>query len=363
MIAVARMLSNRRRILAAMIAVSLPLGGCAIRLVPEGAAISAPTRTEGAFVMADGTKLDYRVWRPVDEPRAVILALHGMNDSRDAWEVPGPAFAAAGIEVIAPDQRGFGATTERGYWPGTATLVSDARTMVRLVRASHRTSRVYVMGESMGGAVAICLAASPHPPPIDGTILISPAVWGRGEMNIFERAGLWAMYHTVPGMRLTGSIVKVKASDNREAMRRLSTDPLTLHATRVDAVKGLVDLMDTALASVGRMRGPTLFLYGGKDDLIPKRAAAAAWERLPMGTQTAFYPGAYHLMLRDLDRAAPIDDVIAWIDDPSTPLPSGAVERGKVWLAQRSGEEVPARSVMVARSLDVRKEIPYSKIP
>ena len=341
-------LSTLRRILAACLAAPLLLGGCAARLVPAGAAVTEPARAEGAFVMADGTRLDYRVWRPVGEPRAVILALHGMNDSRDAWEVPGPAFAAAGIEVVAPDQRGFGATADRGYWPGTATLVADARAMVALVRAAHPTSKLYVMGESMGGALAICLVASAHPPPIDGTILVSPAVWGRKEMNVFERAGLWMMDRTVPGLHLTGSIVKVTASDNRAAIRRLSTDPLTLHRTRVDAIKGLVDLMDAALADAPRMRGPTLFMYGGKDDLIPKRAATAAWERLPTGARTAFYPGGYHLMLRDLDRATPIGDVIAWIDDPAAPLPSGAGARGRLWLTHRDKEAAPAHPLLEA---------------
>ncbi|MEO9189357.1 MAG: alpha/beta fold hydrolase [Acetobacteraceae bacterium] len=339
---------SRRRVLAASLMAALLLGGCAVRLVPAGTAIDTPARTEGAFVMEDGTKLDYRLWRPVGEPRAVILALHGMNDSRDAWEVPGPAFAADGIEIISPDQRGFGATAARGYWPGTATLIADARAMVGLVRAAHPESKLYVMGESMGGAVAICLAASADPPPIDGTILVSPAIWGRKEMNIFERASLWLMDRTLPGLRLTGSIVKVTASDNRAAIRRLSTDPLTLHATRVDAIKGLVDLMDTALADAPRMRGPTLFLYGGKDDLIPKRAAAAAWERLPMGARTAFYPDAYHLMLRDLARATPIGDVIAWIDDPAAPLPSGAGARGRLWLTQQGQKEAPAHPLLEA---------------
>ena len=49
---------------------------------------------------------------------AVVLALHGMNDSRDAWEYPAPDFTAAGIAVFSPDLRGFGATTTRALWPG-----------------------------------------------------------------------------------------------------------------------------------------------------------------------------------------------------------------------------------------------------
>ena len=62
---------------------------------------------------------------------AVVLALHGMNDSRDAWEYPAPELAAHGVAVFAPDQRGFGDTAVRGYWPGTQALVDDARAMAR----------------------------------------------------------------------------------------------------------------------------------------------------------------------------------------------------------------------------------------
>jgi alpha-beta hydrolase superfamily lysophospholipase len=325
---------TRRRLAAALLAVPLLLGGCVASPISRTWGVPGPV--EGSFVMSDGTRLGYRVWGPSGPPRAIILALHGMNDSRDAWEVPGPAFAAAGIEMIAPDQRGFGATAERGLWPGTSVLVADARTMVARIRADHPRAKLYVMGESMGGAVAICLAASAPPVPIDGTILVAPAVWGRGEMNLFERAGLWLMYHVVPEMRVTGSIVRVTASDNREAIRRLSTDPLTLHDTRWDSVKGLVDLMDAAQADIGLMRGPVLFLYGGKDDLIPKRAAIAAWRKLPPGMRAAYYPTDYHLMLRDLGRAVPIEDVIAWIDDPAAPLPSGAAHAARVWLRDSS---------------------------
>jgi acylglycerol lipase len=311
------------------------LAGCVPHLVPEGPVIEASEETAHSFVMPDGTVLHYRVWEPAGKPKAIVLALHGMNDSRDAWEFPADAFTAAGIEIVSPDQRGFGATKQRGYWAGTTTLVGDARRMALLVHEAHPHTRLILMGESMGGAVLMCLAASPDPPPVAGYVLVSPAVWGRSEMNLFERVGLWVASTAAPGMTATGAIAHIKASDNRAALERLSTDPLTIHHTRFDAMAGLVNLMGTALAAAPRVDEPALFLYGGKDELIPKRAMAAAWRALPPGERIAYYPGAYHLMLRDIGREVPIGDVISWIFDPSAPLPSGADRAAAAWLARQ----------------------------
>ncbi len=322
-----------RRRLAALILLLPLLGGCVARFAPEGPIVEAPAERANAFIMPDGTRLPYRIWKPAGPPLAIVLALHGMNDSRDAWEVPAAAFTGAGIEIIAPDQRGFGATAARGYWPGTATLVSDARTMALLVHAQNPHAKLIMMGESMGAAVLICLAASPDPPPVDGYVLVSPAVWGRSQMNLFERVGLWLMATTLPGFTATGEFLHIEASNNLAAIERLSADPLTIHHTRFDTVKGLVDLMSTALADAPYMRRPVLFLYGGKDELIPKHAARAAWRALPPGARIAYYPQDYHLMLRDIGRAVPIDDILTWIANPAAPLPSGAGETARTWLA------------------------------
>jgi acylglycerol lipase len=269
-----------------------------------------------------------------------VLALHGMNDSRDAWEYPAPALAAGGLAVFAPDLRGFGATASRGLWPGTDGFTADIRVMVRLLRARYPHTRLILMAESMGAAALMVLATEPNPPNVDGYVLIAPAVWGRQEMNFFMRASLWLADHTFPGMALTGrGFVKVTASDNREALIRLSTDPLTIHATRIDAIKGLVDLMGQALGSAPQFNAPALFLYGGHDELVPPRATAATWRALPEGQVQAFYPNGYHLLLRDKDRAEPIGDILAWIRDPHAPLPSGADARAATWLAQQDARD------------------------
>jgi alpha-beta hydrolase superfamily lysophospholipase len=191
----------------------------------------------------------------------------------------------------------------------------------------------------MGAAAMMVLATQPDPPPVDGYVLIAPAVWARSKMNLAMRAALWLADHTFPGLTLTGGgFVHVTASDNRQALVRLSTDPLTIQATRVDAIKGLVDLMDQAAAAAPRFHAPALFLYGGHDELVPARATAATWRALPPGPVRAFYPGGYHLLLRDKDRSVPIGDVLAWMRDPEAHLPSGADRAAAVWLAGQDDE-------------------------
>ncbi len=310
-------MSSTSRFLIVWVAMLLVLAGCTEHLAPPGPRIMQPAVADGAFVMPDGARLPYRTWLPEGAPKAVVLALHGMNDSRDAWDYPGPDFAKAGLAVFAPDQRGFGATEARGFWPGTKGLVDDVRTMTALLRARYPSVRLILMGESMGAAVLMVAATSPRPPVADGYVLIAPAVWGRSKMNPFMRAALWTAGKLTPGWRMTGrGFVKIRASDNIEALRRLSKNPLTIHGTRVDAIRGLVDLMDEALAAAPRFAAPTLFLYGGHDQLIPGRATEAIWGALPAGAVRAFYPSGYHLLLRDLGRSVPIGDIATWVEHP-----------------------------------------------
>lgn len=315
--------------------IGLTLGGCVAGSPEFGQASPPKPREDGVFVMRDGARLPFRTWLPAGTPERVVLALHGMNDSRDAWEVSAPTLTKAGFAIYGPDQRGFGESAERGRWAGTATMVADAAEMARQVAARHPGIPLVLLGESMGGAVLMCLATSALSPPGARYVLAAPAVWGRATMNVFLRTTLWAASTIMPGMALGPGPMRVTASDNHDAIIRLSRDPLTIHATRVDAVRGLVDLEDAALAAAPHFTADGLFLYGGRDELVPKAATVATWRALPRGgARTAFYPEDFHLLLRDLDRARILADVIAWVRTPAAPLPSGADRAAAVWLTE-----------------------------
>ena len=324
------------------LALVLLLAGCAS--LPSYNTVLPPLapsmlQADDSFAMADGAHFPVRTWLPATmstgdaAPRAVVLALHGFNDSRDAWELPGPAFAAAGIAVFAPDQRGFGAAPRRGFWPGEAALVSDAAAMLRILHARYPGVPVYAMGESMGGAVLMALAASGQAPAVDGWILLTPAVWGRTQMGAVLSSGLWLVASVAPGLSVTGAEVPIRVipSDNRDALLRLARDPLTIRRTRFDALRGLTDLMDVAQAGAAHLPAHTLALYGERDTLVPPEAAGRAWEAMPPGVRRGLYRSGYHLLMRDRARGSVINDVIAWISAPDAWLPSGADVAAASW--------------------------------
>ncbi len=335
----ARVLLAPRFLMAALLA--LGLGACANRLPPygtPGTPLALHPVPDEVFTLADGTRLPASVWLPATgtPPRAVILALHGFNDSRDQWALPAPVFASAGIAVYAPDQRGFGDTAARETWPGTAQLVDDAAAMARDLRRRYPATPLYVMGESMGGAIALDLAARPDGPPITGTIMLSPAVWGRAEEGFVLSSALALANGVAPGYRITAGDVpiRVSASDNRAALLALVHDPLTIRTTQVSVLNGLVNLMDSAQSAAPAVHGRTLIAYGAHDALVPASAMAVAWAHLPPSTRRAVYPNGYHLLMRDLDRHAVIEDVIAWIDHPDALLPSGADIAAAAWASR-----------------------------
>src|SRR5690625_4363761 len=154
----------------------ITVAGCSTSAPQESRAFSpqTPSLLADRALMDDGYELPLRYWLPDTEPVAIVLALHGFNDYHNAFAAVGPLLAAQRIQTYAYDQRGFGATAHRGTWAGTERLVEDARTMVDLLRQKHPHLPLYLLGESMGGAVSITTVTASDGQLVDGVILVAP---------------------------------------------------------------------------------------------------------------------------------------------------------------------------------------------
>jgi alpha-beta hydrolase superfamily lysophospholipase len=300
-----------------VLAALLALTACAGLPPPEGAVAVTPQVGQSFFITHDGIRLPLRHWDAEGKPRAILIALHGMNDYSNAFDGAARAWSKQGIATYAYDQRGFGEGPNPGSWPGSETLRQDFRDFAAALKRQYPATPLFALGESMGGAVLLtALADAPDDlPKLDGVILESPAVWSRSDMPFSYRAVLFLADHFLPGMTLTGNGLHIVVSDNIPMLRALAADPYVIKGTRVAAVAGLVDLMDEAHQAAFHLSHPPplLFLYGEKDQIIPRKPTEEVVAALAGKAAIKAYPRGYHMLLRDLDGAAVTKDVADWI--------------------------------------------------
>lgn len=305
---------------------------------PPGAKVSNAFFNDHFFHTEDGALLPLRQWLPESTPKAVLVALHGFNDYSNFFARPGAYFKTQGIACFAYDQRGFGGAPKRGSWAGIPAYTNDLRVLVHLLRQRYPGLPIYLLGESMGGAI-IMSAMREGVSGVDGIILAAPALWARKTMPWYQTSLLWTLAHTFPRLTLTGQSVGVKASDNVEMLKELGRDPLVIKKTRVETIYGLVDLMDAAFNSAENLDVNSLLLYGENDQLIPKKPTYEFLQRfLNCSSQkktVAFYREGYHMLLRDLQAMVAWKDIDAWINRQETGLPSGADRRSHDVLTQK----------------------------
>lgn len=98
---------------------------------------------------------------PGEHPAPTVVFIHGLlTDSLASYYFTlGPAFAAAGVEVIMYDLRGHGRTDRPATGYHLERYVEDLRA---LLDALDVTEPVHLVGNSFGGSIAFGLAAT-HP--------------------------------------------------------------------------------------------------------------------------------------------------------------------------------------------------------
>ena len=166
--------TNRFRRLIAPVVVAASIGGCAALEVKERELVFRPTREAAGWFSGipdtvqelyltvgapDARERVHAWWWPANDPRApVVLYLHGVR-----WNLTGQfnrisQLRRFGFSVFAIDYRGFGRSD--GDLPSEASVYEDARAGWQwLVEREPDASRRYIYGHTLGGAVAIDLAA------------------------------------------------------------------------------------------------------------------------------------------------------------------------------------------------------------
>lgn len=269
-------------------------------------------------------------WPAQAPEKGVIVALHSFGDHSVAFDDSAPKLAAAGYAVYAYDQAGFGHRDLNGRWAGEHRLVSDAARAVALVARRHPGKPLYLLGESLGGAVAM-LAVTRHPElPVRGLILAAPAVREGIRLRYGWNLLITSAATVAPGYRLTVNRPADDPTLTPAAARRLHSDPLVMRKVRVDTYWGLIKLADSASDEAPEIDRPTLLLYGGEDHSVPAVSIHRLREHLKDEVVYHFYPDEPHLLLQGRHWQKVTGDMIRWLNRETAAKPLAGATAGGV---------------------------------
>ncbi|MGS1105331.1 alpha/beta hydrolase [Achromobacter anxifer] len=171
------------------------------------------------LTLAGGDKVRAWYWQSPKAGAPTVLYLHGAR-----WNLNGSAFriegwTRMGYSVLAIDYRGFGASTPR--LPSEDSALEDAMAgLTELARIQPDPARRFIYGHSLGGAIAIDLAARPDQPAFAG-LIVESSFTSIGAMLATLRWG------KVPG----ASLLVTQPFASVEKLARMRTPMLFMHGT------------------------------------------------------------------------------------------------------------------------------------
>ena len=275
--------------------------------------VQAPALHPDHVITGDGFRLPLARWQPGDAPRAIVLGVHSYGDYRQSFARIGAWLAERGVALLAYDQRGFGETGSRGRWPGALTLIQDLADVIEALRAGEPGPPLVVLGESMGGSIALAGLGSGKVEGVDRLILAAPGVRGSDVPlqqlhDLALRLGVLALPWLAIELRRGG-----RPWLTPEESERLADDPLILRELSIGTYDGLIELASLASLSPGSELPPALVLYGGLDRTIARGAINELVERLGDRGTFRLYSERHHLLLHETGAEELFAECLAWL--------------------------------------------------
>lgn len=261
----------------------------------------------------DDYRLPYRLWLP-KAPRAAILLLHGVCDYTGAFDAIGPVFATQDYAVLAIDQRGFGQTRTRGKWAGARRLARDIGDAAGFLKRRVPGAPVFVVGESMGAALAILARTRGHLDGVSGMTLVAP-----GALSCTMRRfafGLAIRALQAFGARADLFVERINCDDlSADAAIRLLADPMVLRRISPVLMGGLLRLGERVYDAAPLVDIPTLTLVGSREDVSPLHCIRSLKQRFNGDATLLEFENGPHLLLHWRERDRVLKAISDWIEE------------------------------------------------
>lgn len=234
-----------------------------------------------------------------DGGEAAVLGLHGFTGTPSEFRYLTPRLAEAGFTVCVPRLPGHG-TNHKDFlssgWQDWLRAALDAYLELR-----SRFRPVHIVGLSMGGVLALILAARLQP---ERLVLAAPALEFHDQRYV-SFSFLLKLF-----------IRRVRQAETKEyeeaEMNELAREYWDYH--QISQLAQLRHLQKMAVRLLPLLRSPTLTIVSHQDKLVPLRVADLIENKGASGTHKRLVLAeSSHVVINDSDKERVADEIIAWL--------------------------------------------------
>ena len=269
----------------------------------------------------DGLKLHLLRW-PTEggnnaAVRGTVQIVHGLGEHIGRYGAVAAQLNAAGWHVVGHDHRGHGRSDgARGAIADSHALLADLAAVMDRLRAPGTH---VLLGHSLGGLIASrfvaeALAPSPAPwsRPVDGLVLSSPAL--DAGMTGAQKLLLAVMGALAPDLALGNGLDPAWVSRDLAVVRDYIADPLNHDRITPRLARFVVDGGELVRSRAPRWTVPTLLMWAGADRCVAPAGSAAFAAAAPPDVVSAHaFPGLFHEIFNEPERAAVLSQLLRWL--------------------------------------------------
>jgi alpha-beta hydrolase superfamily lysophospholipase len=260
-----------------------------------------------------------RAWTPPKGmPKVVLLCVHGLGLNSGSFEQFGRQMAKLGIATFAVDVRGFGTwmKLEGKEEVNFTACLTDVEDTLKILHKAYPKVPVYILGESMGGAIALRITAE-HPELVDGLISAVPSGdrfhKTRNELRVALRMITGGMNKPME----VGSKVINDATDDPAVRERWRDDPLNRMQLTPSELKQFQSFMsDNHDAAKQIDTKPVLMIAGFKDKLVRPQGTIDLFNELTTQDKMMIVVGnGEHLIFEENQMTEQVSSVLlGWLN-------------------------------------------------
>ena len=269
---------------------------------------------ESSFTGVAGTKIVYDVWTPDREPTGVLVLCHGLGEHARRYDHVAARLGELGLIVYAPDHRGHGRSGgKRVHLKEFSDFTDDVHTLFSIVTAAHPGKDKFLLGHSMGGAIALSYALD-HQTDLKALALSGPAVIiATGTPKIVMQLGkiVGKYLPDVPVENLEVAAV----SRDQKVVDKYNADPLVHHG-KVPAgiARGMITAAEGFPARLPSLTIPVLLQHGSDDRLTDPAGSKLVADLAGSSDVTLkVYDGLYHEIFNEPEQEEVLNDLIEWL--------------------------------------------------